>query len=636
VFDREFMRTIKTPILTLLFIALLCLTTKAQVNQGGTPQSFRLYSLSKEFNTIILARPDIDKSGIIPSDKGIMPPEVGPVLPVNISLTKEGTWTNLPGGRRICRLRIKSDGAVALALYYKSFRIFDGGELFIYNASETFVRGAYTSENNKDEGSFATELVPGDELIIEYYDQGSSPFPSIEVSGVLYAHQHVSFIENSQREFGSSGFCEVNVNCLEGANWQREKRGVARILLKVNGSSFWCTGSLINNVKQDSTPYFLTAAHCGQNATADDYAQWMFYFNYEAATCDDPAQNPAYQSLTGSSLVAQATDATSTGSDFKLLLLNNKLPVNYNPYFNGWNRENDPSPNGVCIHHPKGDIRKISTYNEILKSTAYSGSIEDPEEKYWKVFWAPTQTNHGVTEGGSSGSPIFNSNGKVIGTLSGGFSSCSNRDLPDYYGKFSYSWEENGNTSFQQLKPWLDPGETGVTEIEGFGYGNMLAASFYADTTSIVIGDYIQFWDNSSGDPTNWIWNFEGGNPSFAEGKDPGVIKYDGYGHFDVRLIIDKEGITDTLIRANYIHVGASIYPIPANEYLIFNFGHTEVTSLKLELYNTMGSLVKEINVDSGSSNVYRWNISDIPAGMYILKYKVNGIENPVQKIIIG
>jgi hypothetical protein len=628
------MHIVKVSFLTFIFLFLLVLPARSQINEGGTPPSFGIYSLSKEINTVMLPGPDLKKEVNSTGDKGISPPEVGPVIPVDISLEEEGTWTSIPGGGRLCRLRIKAGGALALALYYDRFQIIPNGRLFIYNATGTFIIGAYTSENSDE--TFATELVPGEEIIIEYHDPGNQALPEISISGVLYAHQNVSFLDPTQRDFGQSGFCEVNVNCLEGIDWQREKRGVARILLKVNSTAFWCTGSLINNVRQDSTPYFLTAAHCGQNATANDYKQWIFYFNYEAPTCDDPIENPTPQSLVGAALVAQAPDATSTGSDFKLLLLENNLPVNYNPYFNGWNRLNETSPTGVSIHHPKGDIKKISTYKENLKSTAYSSSEEDPEEKYWRVLWAPTQTNHGVTEGGSSGSPIFDDDNKIIGTLSGGFSSCQNQDLPDYYGKFSYSWESNSNSSSQQLKPWLDPDGMGVLELEGFGYGNLLSASFYADTTFITVGDYIELFDNSSGEPSNWSWTFQGGSPGQAEGKDPGKITYDSYGVYDVKLIVYREGITDTLLRRNYIHVGANIYPVPVMDELTLNFGHTEVNNLEIELYDTMGRLVKDIKMNSGPTSLFKWNISDIPAGLYVMKYKVNGMENPVLKIIIG
>jgi hypothetical protein len=81
-----------------------------------------------------------------------------------------------------------------------------------------------------------------------------------------------------------------------------------------------------------------------------------------------------------------------------------------------------------------------------------------------------------VTEGGSSGSPLFNNDGRIIGTLTGGYSACDSSGVvgpnkPDYFGKFSYHWESNGTADTCQLKPWLDPDNTGITFMDGLNVG---------------------------------------------------------------------------------------------------------------------------------------------------------------------
>lgn len=86
---------------------------------------------------------------------------------------------------------------------------------------------------------------------------------------------------------------------------------------------------------------------------------------------------------------------------------------------------------------------------------------------HWRVTWAQTQTNWGVTEGGSSGSPLFNPDGLIVGQLTGGTASCNHATSPDYYGKFSYSWDQSDTLPEHQLKPWLDPINMGVLALEG-------------------------------------------------------------------------------------------------------------------------------------------------------------------------
>ena len=60
-----------------------------------------------------------------------------------------------------------------------------------------------------------------------------------------------------------------------------------------------------------STPYFLTARHCGSSASLSDYSQWVFHFNYESFSCEDPLEDPPSYTISGSSFLAQAPDGTA-------------------------------------------------------------------------------------------------------------------------------------------------------------------------------------------------------------------------------------------------------------------------------------------------------------------------------------
>ena len=148
-------------------------------------------------------------------------------------------------------------------------------------------------------------------------------------------------------------------------------------------------------------------------------------FNYEASLCGGTSGS-TNQSITGCSLLAHDTyGMNSQGSDFYLVRLNNNVPNTYQPYFNGWNRNNTGATSGVGIHHPDGDIKKISTFTQA--ATNYFTN-------HWLIKWAQTVTNHSVTEGGSSGSPLYNQSGLVVGTLTGGGSFCATPNDPDIYG----------------------------------------------------------------------------------------------------------------------------------------------------------------------------------------------------------
>ena len=525
----------------------------AQPSTGGKPYSFTSTSLSENFDKIVLQSPDknlLHWNDSLNEKDGTLK-KVGISLLVNINLKNSGSWELLPNGDRVWRLQIQAPDALALGLYYSEFRIPQGGKLFIYNPDKTQIIGAFTERNNTESGLFATELIGGSTCIMEYYEPSRCiGMSTLNISEVAYVYRdyHVG-----TKEFGDAGTCEVNVNCSEGTNWQNQKKGVARIFLKVGTQYGWCSGTLINDQPQDCTPYFLTADHCGESASAADLSQWVFYFNYEASACTNPTTEPNSNTITGCTYKASGGNGGNSGSDFYLVVLSSQ--PSFLPYFNGWDRNTTASPSGVSIHHPAGDIKKISTYTSALSTSGWNGS---GLQSHWQVTWAATTSGHGVTEGGSSGSPIFNNNGLVVGDLTGGGSYCNATSAPDYYGKFSYSWDQNGTTSATRLKDWLDPNNTGVMTMSGkyCGSSPSVVADFSGTPTTIPVGGTVNYTDLSTGSPTNWSWTFNGGTPSSSTIQNPSAIQYNTAGLYSVSLTASNSTSNDTETKNNYIIVG--------------------------------------------------------------------------------
>jgi hypothetical protein len=145
------------------------------------------------------------------------------------------------------------------------------------------------------------------------------------------------------------------------------------------------------------------------------------------------------------------------------------VPASYNPFFPGWDNSGNVPPSTFCIHHPSGDIKKIAFDDNPASAVQEMGSSEPNSS--WQVSWDRNTT----TEPGSSGSPLFDNVGRIIGQLWGGGASCQNLSSPDYYGRVSNSWNPNGSTNAQQLKHWLDPNNSGVTFINGYPNDNPVA-----------------------------------------------------------------------------------------------------------------------------------------------------------------
>ena len=572
-------------------ISIYCIGTTFK---GGLPYSFTNGQLSNEVDHLLLNSPEIEslKAEDLIRDKNGMFYRAGVTVPVNAGLSNAGSWTELPGGDRIWRLKISAKGARAIGVYYDMFWLPPGGRLHLYTEDQQQVIGAYTEENNDESGLFVTELTRGESVILEYFEPSRTRNHALlHISEIAYVYRGVRSLFGQLKDYGDSESCEVDVNCPEGANWQDEKKGVARIFLKVGMSYGWCSGSLLNNERQDCTPYFLTADHCGYGATSADLNQWVFYFNYEAPTCNYSGAEPGSNTITGCTLKAHGGNQGNSGSDFYLVQFNSA--PSFNPYFNGWDRNNTAATGGVSLHHPAGDIQKISTYTGTLVSSTW-GSVPNT---HWRVTWSATVTDHGVTEGGSSGSPLFNNSGRIVGDLTGGGSYCSTPTQPDLYGKFSYSWDQNGSTAAERLKDWLDPDNTGITTLDGAycGASPNVSANFTANTTTIPVGGTVDFTDLSTGSPTSWSWTFNGGSPASSTTQHPAGIQYNTAGTYTVALTASNGTSTDTETKVNYIIVGD---PPPSADFV------ANVTSIPV------GGSVNFTDLTAGAPTSWSWTFS--------------------------
>jgi len=553
-------------ILLVLAFFSFSLSTFAQINKGGTPLSF---TLGSEFDVPALEIvPQLDMALVAEEDAADVKNgeilKAGRSIPVDFTMSNSGTWTELRNGGRMWRLTIQSKYAQALSLVYENFKLPVGAKLFVYNKYKSQILGAYTYENNHSSGMFSHEIVQGDEITIEYIEpKFVAGHASFKISELVYVYRFAEKIDRYNPEkttgWGASEACEVNINCSPvGDNWQDEKRGVAEIWLRVGASWGWCSGTLVNNTSNDETPYFLTADHCGgTDASTADLLVWSFYFKYESATCTTPGTEPAYQTLTGA--VRRAVGPISGGSDFFLLELNTTPGAAINPYYNGWDRTNTTPSYGTGIHHPAGDIKKISTCDwlAIGGPVNIGGSIMAANSVF-EIEWASNANGFGVTEGGSSGSPLFNNAGLQVGTLSGGSSTCASPASHDYYGRFYYHWNQNPGGTATQLQTWLDPTSTGATTCPG--YDPFATApptvDFYGTPRIILQGQTVNFTDQSYGTPfTAFNWTFQSGTPGTSTLQNPVNITYNTPGTFDVTESVTNAFGTTVETKADYIRV---------------------------------------------------------------------------------
>lgn len=507
---------------------------------------------------------------------------IGVAMYTNITTSNSGLWKDLPNGDRQWQLRVKSPNAEALSFLFEVFRIYDNTTFTVRDMNGVLRHEIFTKESVEEHGRQNAALCFGDDLVLTLTEPSGSRPSEIYIDRIMYGYRSTG--NPMVQKINESASCEVNVNCSPvGDSWQDEKRGVARILVVDGGSQGWCSGSLVNNVAQDCKPLFLTALHCGVTSTTANFTQWRFYFRYESSTCTNPTatnQVPNY-SILGSVKLASSNDGGGdSGSDFLLVQLGTLAnqastittlkSANFNAYWNGWDANNTTTNAGASIHHPAGDIKKISTFSTNLVTSAWNGN---GLQSHWRVVWSSNSNGWGVTEGGSSGSPIFKTNGGnsvIIGTLTGGSSYCNAQSSPDFYGKMSFHWTSNGTPANEQLKTYLDPANTGTLVL--FGSADPCSApqapvaNFSANQTTVSPGTTVNFTDLSSGVPTSWAWSispatgwaFAGGTTASTQNPQ---ITFNTVGQYTITLTATNAIGSDQEIKTNYIIVSVATTP---------------------------------------------------------------------------
>ncbi len=415
---------------------------------------------------------DIDASILQFEDddaNGVSPLIFARKFDVNLTQDNSGVWEEVDD-LMVWRLNIKSSEAKSIMLILDELNLVDYSSLFIYDKNMNIILGPYT-QNYTSSNILPTPLVPSDEITIELvYDMTQTDItPSFKIksishdyigaAGILYGNQE------DDAEHDGVLDCHNDIICPIGTNWQLEGRSVARMV--VDGKAF-CTGALINNTNNDKRSYFLTAWHCMHTGDQPDPNETVFYFNYNSPTCNQGIDGSNYQVVSGAREVA-----LNNATDFSLLDLNARVPTSYQPYFAGWNISGQAPNNTTVIHHPRGTVKKISfdngspVVNTIPRQ--FLGFTLQPT-----MAWDVTLDN-GTTQGGSSGAPLFNEEGRIIGQNSGGEPGCpddfrdrnNNGELDKHYGRLSQSWN-NGNSATDRLSDWLDPNNTNQTDIQGF------------------------------------------------------------------------------------------------------------------------------------------------------------------------
>lgn len=359
-------------------------------------------------------------------------------------------------GGAVLRLDVASPGAVALRVGLRGKNWPDGVELRVAGADGVIhATDAAAARNQADgDGVFWTAVTEGERQQLELFVPAGIDPAGVALRVDSLSHLLVSPLTAAHsKALGDSGSCNIDVVCRTGSLGQsfvNAKNAVARMVFQSGGGSYTCTGTLLNDTDDSSQiPWFFTAHHCiGDQSEASSLAT---FWNYETPTCGVDQSGPNTQ-LTGGAQLLYSQGST----DGALLKLNSTPPAG--AVFAGWNANPLTPPVAVTgIHHPSGDIKKVSIGNNsgTRENVTFDGQTATST---WKSSWS-----QGTTEGGSSGSGLFtiatNGGYQLRGGLFGGSASCSN----------SGQGESSGNVDvysrldliFPSIEQYLVPASTG-------------------------------------------------------------------------------------------------------------------------------------------------------------------------------
>ena len=404
--------------LILLLSVLFTVCATSQITNEGTPLSWKSSNDHDQLQTKSLPSFDLEQvkaEDALNDYKFDRPWRFGFMHSVDFGF-EDGHWTTLKNGDRIWRLAVESKDALSMNFIFDEFSIPEGSSVYLYNEDRSDLLGAYTSIQNQESGILGTWIVKGEKVWIEYFEPANvAGQGQLHIAKATHGYRNADTFQ-AAKGLNDSGNCNLDVDCSIGDDWEDNKNHNKRSVgILLSGGGGFCTGALINNTNNDGTPFFLTANHCYSNPNA-----WSFRFgwispNPVCAANTNSTNGPTNQTISGATLRARSTNA-----DFCLVEINNDIPTEWNRVFAGWDRSDIDPPFTVGIHHPSGDIMKICRDDDSPSKQANAGA------QTWEILGGGSQGwELGVTEPGSSGSPLFDDQGRIIGQLYGGAAACS-------------------------------------------------------------------------------------------------------------------------------------------------------------------------------------------------------------------
>jgi len=331
-----------------------------------------------------------------------------------------GTLAATPDGGYVWSVAIESDRAGAIRLHVEDLVLPKNAELYFYSRRSGEAYGPFLGVGPDGTGEFWTPSVFGSEGILQL--RVHAPADMQQISLRVTEVGHISrgvFGLPGDAEGGVASFCPSNADCIENTNCgshsvtNNAELAVAKMLWVAGAFINTCSGGLIaDNVPSTQIPYFLTANHCISKSSSNLEA----FFQYQDScgstdNCTGTWDDPPPGSFAGKT-VGATLKASNRKGDFTLFQLNQNPPAG--SVFLGWTNAPVANSNGVPLYrisHPSGSPQ---SYSDQTVSTSAPTCQGWPRGE--RIY---SRGVNGAIEGGSSGAPVINGSGQIVGQLTG-------------------------------------------------------------------------------------------------------------------------------------------------------------------------------------------------------------------------
>jgi hypothetical protein len=425
--------------------------------------------------------------------KGML--QVGVHRPVTAAMIATGTWQTSNDGTTVWRLALQSNNAVGIRIHFTSFSVGDG-KVWIHDTANPpkQVFGPYSALGVHGNGDMWTEAVFADSVEVEYQPGSqvqSSGLPPLQIAEIAHLYRF------GGREAPASGAaangtaadsfyilgrpplasiaaatdpnysCFVDATCEEGnARYPAVSlvtSATAFLLFTQGNSQYQCSGTMLN--APNGQPVLLTAGHCiDSNAVA---LSLTAAFDYRTSTCNGAMPDPTLSpQVLGVQLLSYDDNAFTTQDNLDQILndLDYSLvqmagfPTTPDLILAGYSTEEVLfGENVTSLSYPQG----------LSVEFAYAPRVDSRLDVYGASPYANAYqieyTTPGRIDSGSSGSPILDNEGRVLGSLSTGVLDCNNPSgvcspnatACDIAGPYD-TWYSKFSATYQQIRDYLE------------------------------------------------------------------------------------------------------------------------------------------------------------------------------------